>query len=112
MDDILRTYKKCEKIKETADIHKISEAKVRKILITLGEYESDESRRIQELRKIGMTEKEISQHLNMSASKVNSYLPYTKGAYNNSTPTKNAIKIRKHRKKIAQQMELKKEDAT
>lgn len=47
----------------------------------------------------GLPISEISNQLKMNKSTVNSYLPYIKVEYNKSTPSKNAMKLRKWREK-------------
>ncbi|WNX85810.1 helix-turn-helix domain-containing protein [Agathobaculum sp. NTUH-O15-33] len=77
----------------------ISEQKVRKILITLGQYSTSQSSNIQDMYARGMSIKEIASALNMAENTILSYLPYQKGAYNAEYPTKNALKIRRCREK-------------
>ncbi len=86
-------------MKKTASALGISEQKVRKMLIDAGAYETEESRRISELYKKGMSEAEISQKLGISESKVNGYLPYSKCIYNAENPTVNAQRIRQCRER-------------
>lgn len=81
--------------KEIARRLNISESKVRKILVTTGAIETDESR----LLKSGLSVSEIAEKLGKSINAVNSRIPYEKGIYNAEYPTLNAIKIRKTRKK-------------
>ena len=60
----------------------ISRLKVRKILITTGDVAYPETKRIQELLARGMKKQDACEHLNMSISTLNSFLPYEKGVYN------------------------------
>lgn len=60
----------------------ISRLKVRKILITTGDVEYPETKRIQELLAIGMKKQDVCEYLNMAISTLNSFLPYEKGVYN------------------------------
>ena len=60
----------------------ISRLKVRKILITTGDVAYPETKRIQELLARGMKKQDVCEHLNMSISTLNSFLPYEKGVYN------------------------------
>ena len=60
----------------------ISRLKVRKILITTRDVAYPEIKRIQELLARGMKKQDICEHLNMSISTLNSFLPYEKGVYN------------------------------
>jgi len=100
--EIIDTYAKTDSLKETARICGVNWQKVRKILITAGKYENDESRTIAELYKSGLAVDEIASRLGLTAKAVNNYLPYTKGEYKSDSPTDNAIAIRKHREKMKQ----------
>ena len=60
----------------------ISRLKVRKILITTGDVEYPETKRIQELLARGMKKQDVCEYLNMAISTLNSFLPYEKGVYN------------------------------
>lgn len=73
----------------------LSEGKVRKILVTLGAYETEITR----LYRSGMTPEAIAQKTGKSLQAVNTHIPYDKGAYNAEYPTKNALEIRKARAK-------------
>lgn len=73
----------------------LSEGKVRKILVTLGAYETEITR----LYRSGMTPEAIAQQTGKSLQAVNTHISYGKGAYNAEYPTKNALKIRKTRAK-------------
>ncbi|MCR5650066.1 MAG: hypothetical protein K6F86_02655 [Lachnospiraceae bacterium] len=55
--------------------------KVRRVLITEGLWESESSRNVGALYYEGKTTKEIAQELCMSEKNVQSYLPYSRGAY-------------------------------
>lgn len=99
MDDVLNAYNKTGSIKETSRICKISEQKVRKVLITKNAYSTPLSDKISSLSDRGLTPLEISKKLNISRAAVNSYMPYAKGVYNSANPTENAQRIRKSRDK-------------
>lgn len=71
----------------------ISEAKVRKILITVGAVETEESK----LYVSGYTPEKIAEITGKSIGAVNSRIPYSKGTYNAEYPTINALRIRKCR---------------
>ena len=55
--------------------------KVRRVLITEGLWESPTSRNVFECYAAGMSVKEIADELCMSEKNVQSYMPYTRGAY-------------------------------
>lgn len=78
---------------------KISEQKVRKILITAGAWSSARSEKIQELQKAGKSLDEIAETLGITRNAVISYLPYDRGMKNAEYPTLNALKIRASREK-------------
>lgn len=69
--------------------------KTRKILITLGEIDTEEA----VLFRQGLTQKEIAEKLQKTESAVNARLPYGKGMYNAEYPSRNALKIRKSRER-------------
>lgn len=73
----------------------LSAGKVRKILVTIGAYETDITR----LYRSGMTPEAISQKTGKSLQAVNTHIPYDKGMYGAEYPTKNALKVRKTREK-------------
>lgn len=80
---------------EIAHHLKISQQKVRKILLTIGAISTEES----ELYTDGHTLEQIVEITGKSPATVSSRLPYTKGAYNAEYPTINALRIRKSRQK-------------
>ena len=98
--DVIRLYQTGVSRKEIAKSLKISDNKVRKILITAGESPvSRTGSRVLKLFEKGFSQKEICEILGLSKSTVNSHIPYIKSIYNSDSPTINAEKIRKSRKK-------------
>ena len=92
-------YNKTGSIKEVSKELNISEQKARKILITKGiKISSDRGNGIIAMYNNGSTIDEISKKLNLSKKYINSYLPYTKGVYNEAL-SENAKRIKKHRNK-------------
>ena len=78
----------------------LSIAKIRKILITSGEYRSKESIEVFKLYSEGKSVEEISRITGMKKSTINNYLPYTKGVYRkDDEPTLSNARVRKHREK-------------
>nr|DAH41778.1 MAG TPA: Protein of unknown function (DUF1670) [Caudoviricetes sp.] len=73
----------------------LSLGKVRKILLTVGLIETEESKFL----KQGLTVEEIAQKLNKTVKAVSSRIPYEKGMYNAEYPSENALKIRETRNK-------------
>lgn len=98
-EDIVQAYNTEGSIKKVAALFRISEQKVRKVLIDAGEYESDMSVQVKDLYKQGFSVEGIADKLGVSKSAVSSYLPYSKGLYLGENPSSNAIKIRKCRAK-------------
>lgn len=95
---VLELYAEFGKIKPTARAAGISEQTVRKLLITAGAYTCEYTVKIKEMIAQGMTIKETAEALGKSENTIRSYMPYEKGSYL-GPPSKNALRIRKHRKK-------------
>lgn len=95
---VSRLWEQGESQKAIARRLKISECKVRKILITIGAYETDITR----LYRSGMTPEAIAKHTGKSLHTISTHIPYSKGMYMAQYPTKNALRIRKTRSKKAQ----------
>lgn len=98
-EKILKTYQSEGSLRETARKLNISACKVKKALITLGEYETMRTKEIAKLRQQGMSYEEIAETLNITKSCVFANTPYEKGMYNSDTPTANAMRIRKCKEK-------------
>ena len=96
-EDIVQSYNIEGSIKKVAALFRISEQKVRKVLIDAGEYESDMSVQVKDLHEQGFSVEDIADKLGVSKSAVSGYLPYSKGLYLGKNPSSNAIKIRKCR---------------
>ena len=71
----------------------ISEQKVRKILITIGAVETEESR----LLKQAFTVDQIAEMTGKTKGAVSGRIPYDKGIYNAEYPSINALRIRRCR---------------
>lgn len=99
-ENIVKAYENVHSIKKVACEFGISEAKVKKILVSKRAFESETSKRVIELSVAGKSAQEIAKILSVSKSCVNMYLPYKKGVYGSEYPTINALRIRKCRKKI------------
>ena len=98
-EDIVQAYNTEGSIKKVAALFRISEQKVRKILIDADLYESDMSVQVKDLYEQGFSVEDIADKLGVSKSAVSGYLPYSKGLYLGENPSSNAIKIRKCRAK-------------
>lgn len=94
MDCIVKLYNQYHSLSKTAAKAGISLTKVRKILITMGAYENNTSRKVQSLYNSGSTIERIADELGCSVTYINSYLPYSKALYDSSSPSQNALKIR------------------
>ena len=68
-------------IKQTVEETGINEYKVRRALITLGLWDSQRSREVQELLDQGLRKEDIAKKLFLSEKGVESYMPYIRGAY-------------------------------
>lgn len=100
MQEVLKSYKKNVSLQKTADELKISYAKVRKILITLGEYITDFSLEVGKKRSMGKSIPEIASELNTSTNRVTAFLPYEKNLYSGPDLTTDAKKSKVYRKRI------------
>lgn len=98
-ENIVKAYEDIQSMKKVAREFGISEAKVKKILVSENAFESETSKHVKELYKTGKTAQEIAKILSVSISCVWMYLPYKKGAYGSDAPTVNALRIRECRKK-------------
>lgn len=98
-EDIVQAYNTEGSIKRVAALFRISEQKVRKVLIDVGEYESDMSVQVKDLYEQGFSVENIADKLGVSKSVVSGYLPYSKGLYLGENPSSNALRVRKCRAK-------------
>jgi len=97
---VAELYKKTGSLTETAGCTGISYAKVRKILITEGEYETAFSRQVAQLKNDGLSIGQIAEKLECSKKRVNAFLPYEKGVYNAPEPSTDARKSSVYRQRI------------
>lgn len=96
-EDIIQAYNAECSIKKVAAMFRISEQKVRKVLIDAGEYESDRAGEVKDLYEQGFSVEDIADKLGVSKSAVSGYLPYSKGLYLGENPSSNALRVRKCR---------------
>jgi hypothetical protein len=103
-DDFIRSVVSCYQttgsLERTAEMMKITYAKVRKILITAGEYKTAFSEKVGAMRNSGMSTAEIAEELNTTIKRVNAFLPYEKAIYNAPERTTDAEKSEMYRKRI------------
>ena len=74
-------YELTGEIKATAVELDMSSTKIKKLLITSGKLEYDETKEIERLMAYGKKLGEIQAELGLKKSSINSYLPYTKVPY-------------------------------
>ena len=92
---VVDAYHGChESIRDTAKVMGLSRTKVRKILITMGEIESDITSKALALRKKGYARDEIADELGVSTATLSTYMPYGERVYNREEKTKNAIRVK------------------
>ena len=97
--EVVAEYGKQGSLKAVASTLKLSEGKVRKILITEKIVEYERTQQALMLLKYGKTLSEVAYSLGISEKVLNNYLPYTKGEYGSDTPSANALKIRASRQR-------------
>lgn len=100
--EIISNYHHTESVLETSRVTGLSVQKVRRILITAGEWTSPRTDEINRLMESGKTVTEVASMLGITENAVIGHLPYSKGEYNSASPTKNAIAIRRHRERKSQ----------
>ena len=86
-------------IKATAEELGISSIKVKKLLITSGKLEYEETKQIQRLLAYGKKLSEVQQELGLKKSSINSYLPYSKVPYKENEISANADRCDLYRKR-------------
>jgi len=95
---IVDAYSLTRSIRGTAKLFAISNAKVRRVLLSSGVMpDSELTLRIVGLHNSGFGPRQIAESLNMRVNAVFSHLPYIRGMYNSDTPTINALHIRNYR---------------
>ena len=93
-------YQETGSLQRTADALGVAYAKVRKILITMGAYDTPLTRSIGIMRQAGQEPTDIAESLGMSVKRVNAFLPYEKGIYREETPSTDAKRSRLYRKRM------------
>lgn len=81
---IIEEFNKTGSVNQVAKNLGSNTIKVRRVLITEGLWESESSRQVGALFAQGKNVKEIAKELCMSEKNVQSYMPYTRGAYGGS----------------------------
>lgn len=98
VEKIISAYEKNPSIRQIAIDFGISYTKVRKILITCGVLEYEQTEQALKALKEGKTIKEIAKEWGCTENAVHNYLPYTKGVYGDEHASPNALKLRRWRK--------------
>ena len=100
MLQVLNSYNKTSSLQRTADELGISYAKVRKILITLGEYVTEFSLDIAKRRKDGLCILEIATEMKTSTNRISAFSPYEKAIYDGPIQSEDAQKSKSYRKRM------------
>lgn len=95
-----KSYQRTASLQRTADELGISYAKVRKILITSGEYRTEFSEAVGTRRSAGSSIAEIASEFSTSTNRISAFLPYEKNLYSEPEPTADAKKSRIYRKRV------------
>ena len=99
LDTVSEIYHDTGELKLTAEEIGMSVLKVRKLLITAGEYESKLADEVGELFREGKSVADIQELTGLGRSSINGYLPYMKIPYNAKEVSRNAERIRLYRKR-------------
>ena len=97
IDIVSSKYEHCDSLIETAKALGLSLMKVRKALITSGDFSSEISEEVSRMIKRGKSVGDIARTLNMTESSVYSYIPYKIRAYNLSETSVNADRMKRYR---------------
>ncbi len=98
-EQIVEEYRATGSVKQVVKNLNTNTIKVRRVLITEGLWESESSRNVGALYYEGKTTKEIARELCMSEKNVQSYLPYSRGAYG-GTKSNDAERSEEYRKRM------------
>ena len=80
-DEISNAFLRTHSIDKTVEETGINEYKVRRVLLTLGLWESERSKEVKALMEQGFTKDQIADRLHLSIKGLESYMPYIRGAY-------------------------------
>lgn len=96
---VLEDYKETKSVAKTSANLKVSQVKVRKVLITEGLWHSKTSDAVQEYLAQGKKTDEIAQLLKTTVKAVQQYLPYTRGIYKGDFQSSDAVRSAEYRKR-------------
>jgi DNA-directed RNA polymerase specialized sigma subunit len=97
VQNITINYRRGIRIHDLAKYYKISDQKVKKILISLGLYTNPTIKEIIRLRKKGKSVREIAEIIGIREQSVSALMPYEFKPYMGDDRSENAIKIKKWR---------------
>jgi len=95
LDTVDEVYREKQEIKATAAELDLATLKVKKLLITSGQLNYQETELIQRLREEGKSLEQIGEILHLSRASINSYLPYSKVPYKGEL-SQNAERVKKY----------------
>lgn len=96
-----------KKLELLADEFEMSRLKVRKILITTGDYNSSDVRKASELRRVGLKTHQIATEMGIASCTVTSLLPYEKTVYKLEEISTAAERVKLYRERKAAVEDLK-----
>lgn len=97
---IIDGYLETESIQRTAKALRVSEVKVRRVLITEKMWSSRTSLAVQHYHEQGLPAARIASALNTTEKAVQQYLPYTRGIYNKEQRSADAVNSEEYRRRI------------
>jgi len=100
IDEILQRYSDGQPIKSIASEMRISEVKVRRVLITEKLWMSQTSEEIGKLVQQGCSTEEIADILRKPVKTVQAYMPYTRGEYGSEHMSTSALNSKKYRERM------------
>lgn len=99
LNTVVDVYSATGEINATAAELDMSSIKIKKLLITAGKLEYDETKQILRLVAYGKKLSEIQEEMGLGKSSINSYLPYTKAPYKEAEISANAERCNLYRKR-------------
>lgn len=99
-EKIISSYKTTGSIRLTVEETGENKIRVKRVLITHKLWTSKRTEEIEEMRLAGMKTGEIAEKLKISVKTVQSYLPYTRGSYDEVPETEFATRSYNYRKRM------------
>ena len=100
MQKVSTIYNATGSLQRTAEEMGIAYAKVRKMLITIGEYTTQFSEEVYTLYNKGYSTERIAKELGTTVKRVSAWMPYKKGVYNAPERSQEAIRSSNYRIRI------------